>query len=93
MRQLARIPRFIQAAMAVSCIPVFLWLLSPLLWSQFNDDRRRTDLGPLTLPGGSMMVEWRDDNHVWMTGPVETEFEGTIDPETLAWQVTAKGAA
>ena len=47
----------------------------------------------VTLPGGSLMVEWRDDNHVWMTGPVETEFEGTIDPETLAWQVTAKGAA
>jgi diaminopimelate epimerase len=47
----------------------------------------------VTLPGGSLMVEWRDDNHVWMTGPVETEFEGTIDLETLAWQVTAKGAA
>ena len=47
----------------------------------------------VTLPGGSLAIEWRDDGHVWMTGPVETEFEGTLDPETLAWQVTAKGAA
>ncbi len=47
----------------------------------------------VTLPGGPLLVEWRDDGHVWMTGPVETEFEGTLDPETLTWQVTAKGAA
>ena len=45
----------------------------------------------VTLPGGPLAIEWRDDGHVWMTGPVETEFEGTIDPETLAWAVTAKG--
>ena len=30
----------------------------------------------VTLPGGAMLVEWRDDGHVWMTGPVESEFEG-----------------
>ena len=47
----------------------------------------------VTLPGGPLLIEWRDDGHVWMTGPVETEFEGTLDPETLAWAVTAKGAA
>ena len=47
----------------------------------------------VTLPGGPLLIEWRDDGHVWMTGPVETEFEGTLDPETLVWQVTAKGAA
>ncbi len=47
----------------------------------------------VTLPGGPLVIEWRDDGHVWMTGPVETEFEGTLDPETLAWQVTARGAA
>lgn len=47
----------------------------------------------ITLPGGPLAVEWRADDHVWMTGPVETEFEGTIDPETLAWTVRAKGAA
>jgi diaminopimelate epimerase len=47
----------------------------------------------VTLPGGPLLVEWRDDGHVWMTGPVETEFEGTIDPETLAWTASGKGAA
>jgi diaminopimelate epimerase len=48
----------------------------------------------VTLPGGPLSVEWRDDGHVWMTGPVATEFEGTLDPETLAWSAAAgKGAA
>jgi diaminopimelate epimerase len=47
----------------------------------------------VTLPGGPLLVEWREDGHVWMTGPVETEFEGTIDPETLAWTARGKGAA
>ncbi len=47
----------------------------------------------VTLPGGPLLIEWRDDGHVWMTGPVETEFEGTLDPETLAWAVTSQGAA
>jgi diaminopimelate epimerase len=47
----------------------------------------------VTLPGGPMTVEWRGDGHVWMTGPVASEFEGTLDPETLAWTTAAKGAA
>jgi len=47
----------------------------------------------VTLPGGPLTVEWREDGHVWMTGPVETEFEGEIDPDTLAWTAKAKGAA
>ncbi len=37
----------------------------------------------VTLPGGPLVIEWRDDGHVMMTGPVETEFDGTIDPSTL----------
>ena len=28
-----------------------------------------------------------------MTGPVETEFVGVVDPVTLRWAVTEKGAA
>ena len=45
----------------------------------------------VTLPGGPLQVEWRDDGHVWMSGPVETEFEGTLDPDMLTWQVTTPG--
>ena len=40
----------------------------------------------VTLPGGPLAVAWRDDNHVRMTGPVEDEFTGVIDLETLAWR-------
>ena len=47
----------------------------------------------VTLPGGPMIVEWRDDGHVLMTGPVETEFSGTLDPDTLVWSVATRGAA
>jgi len=48
----------------------------------------------VTVPGGPLTVEWRDDNHVWMTGPVATDFAGVIDPDTLAWRKTEmKGAA
>ena len=47
----------------------------------------------VTLPGGPLTVAWRDDNHVWMTGPVEFEFEGTVNPETRQWSVAGRGAA
>jgi len=47
----------------------------------------------VTLPGGPLIVEWRADGHVWMTGPVETEFAGTLDPDTLRWEASARGAA
>jgi diaminopimelate epimerase len=46
----------------------------------------------VTLPGGPMVVEWRDDGHVAMTGPVEPEFSGTLEPETLAWSIETRGA-
>ena len=47
----------------------------------------------VSLPGGDLVVEWRDDGHVWMTGPVETEFAGWLDPDTLRWEASARGAA
>jgi diaminopimelate epimerase len=47
----------------------------------------------VNVPGGPLAVEWRDDGHVWMTGPVELEFEGTLDADTLRWEATARGAA
>jgi diaminopimelate epimerase len=34
----------------------------------------------VTLPGGDLRVEWREDDHVVMTGPVEFEFAGRFDP-------------
>ena len=47
----------------------------------------------VTLPAGPLTIEWRDDGHVWMTGPVETEFDGHVNPETLAWSAATRGAA
>ncbi len=38
----------------------------------------------VTLPGGDLMIAWRDDDHVLMTGPVEREFEGRFDPALFA---------
>ena len=33
----------------------------------------------VTLPGGPLEIEWRADDHIWMTGPVELEHEGVLD--------------
>lgn len=39
----------------------------------------------LVLPGGELVIEWRAaDGHVLMTGPVELEFETTLDPALFA---------
>ncbi|PLX36625.1 MAG: diaminopimelate epimerase [Hyphomicrobiales bacterium] len=44
----------------------------------------------VTLPGGPLIIEWREaDDHIIMTGPIETEFSGTIDLDTLTWQKAA----
>ncbi|MCW3491305.1 diaminopimelate epimerase [Dethiobacter alkaliphilus] len=32
----------------------------------------------LHLPGGSLEIEWRDDNHVYMTGPAAEVFRGEL---------------
>ncbi|MEA2773907.1 MAG: diaminopimelate epimerase [Acetobacteraceae bacterium] len=34
----------------------------------------------LILDGGTLEIEWRDDGHVLMTGPVATAFTGQVDP-------------
>jgi diaminopimelate epimerase len=39
-------------------------------------DRKAT----VRLPGGDLGIEWREDDHVLMTGPIEYEFEGRFDP-------------
>ena len=37
----------------------------------------------VSLPGGDLAVEWRDDDHILMTGPAELEYEGHLDPSTF----------
>src|SRR6202521_2958603 len=43
----------------------------------------------VTLPGGDLAIEWRDDDYVVMTGPVELEYRGRFAPALFA----AAGAA
>jgi diaminopimelate epimerase len=35
----------------------------------------------VSLPGGDLMIDWREDDHVMMTGAVELEFETNLAPE------------
>ena len=39
----------------------------------------------VTLPGGDLVIAWRPDDHVTLTGPAEYEFSGQLDPATGAW--------
>ncbi len=41
-------------------------------------DRKAT----VKLPGGELLIEWADNQHVHMTGPAEFEFAGVLDPAT-----------
>ena len=36
------------------------------------------------LDGGALDIDWRDDGHVVMTGPVALSFSGSLDPSLLA---------
>ena len=34
----------------------------------------------VTLPGGDLIIDWKEhDNHVYMTGPAEPVFQGSIE--------------
>ncbi len=37
----------------------------------------------VTLDGGPLIIEWREDGHVLMTGPVATAFVGELDLDAL----------
>ncbi|WDR04322.1 diaminopimelate epimerase [Devosia algicola] len=39
----------------------------------------------VTVPGGDLHIDWRDNDHVVMTGPAELEWSGTVDPATGEW--------
>ena len=43
------------------------------------------DDAAVTPPGGDLLIEWRDDDRIIMTGPAEWEFSGHLDPDTGAW--------
>lgn len=36
----------------------------------------------VTLPGGELVIEWDDRDHVLMSGPAQFEFAGEMDPST-----------
>ncbi|MGH6763354.1 MAG: diaminopimelate epimerase [Phyllobacterium sp.] len=57
--------------------------------------RRTARTVTVTVPGGPLLIEWRDDDHVIMTGPAEWEFSGVLDPATGSWlrDETTEGAA
>jgi diaminopimelate epimerase len=38
----------------------------------------------VALKGGTLTIEWRDDNHVLMTGPAVLAYRGEVDLEALA---------
>lgn len=40
----------------------------------------------ITVPGGDLQIDWRENDHVIMTGPAAWEFSGSLDPETGAWE-------
>lgn len=55
---------------------------------------RRTDrVVTVTVPGGPLHINWRNDDHVVMTGPAEWEFSGSFDPATGNWLRERQGAA
>ncbi len=47
----------------------------------------------IVLDGGTLEIEWRDDNHVLMTGPTSLAFSGDIDLEAYADEATARIAS
>ncbi len=52
---------------------------------QRRTHRRTGRKATVTLPGGDLVVEWRPDDHVVLTGPAEHEWSGHLDPATGAW--------
>ncbi|MDP9056684.1 MAG: diaminopimelate epimerase [Pseudomonadota bacterium] len=38
----------------------------------------------VTLPGGKLAIEWRDDEQIVMTGPAVESFRGSFDPAAFA---------
>src|SRR5690606_9163120 len=43
----------------------------------------------VTLPGGDLFIEWREDDHILMTGPWELERRGTLPAESVTGAAAA----
>ena len=52
--------------------------------------KRTARKATVSSPGGDLVIEWRADDHVILTGPAEHEFAGTFDPLTGAWSRLAE---
>lgn len=50
--------------------------------------RRTGRKATVTVPGGDLIVEWLDNDHVTLTGPAEFEWAGMLDPGNGAWTRT-----
>ncbi|SLK08649.1 diaminopimelate epimerase [Novosphingobium mathurense] len=51
-------------------------------------DRRVT----VTLPGGPLVIEWREDSEIVMTGPATESFRGSFDPADYGMPAGGTGA-
>jgi len=38
----------------------------------------------ISVPGGTILVDWREDGHVFMTGPAETVFDGRVEVASVS---------
>ncbi len=47
--------------------------------------RRTARKATVTVPGGDLVVEWLDNDHVTLTGPAELEWAGRLDPVSGVW--------
>ena len=52
--------------------------------------KRTARKATVSSPGGDLVIEWRADDHVILTGSAEHEFAGTFDPLTGAWSRLAE---
>ena len=46
----------------------------------------------VSLPGGDLTIRWDDNDHIWMTGPAETDFTGLLDPRTGQFSINEAAA-
>jgi diaminopimelate epimerase len=52
--------------------------------------KRANRIVQIALPGGDLAIEWRErDDHVLMTGPATSEYEGRFDPALFATPASA----